>query len=84
MVKLLAPLASRWILVPPPDSPHPLSSEELLPLVERAHLASEPSEALALLSPSEPVLVTGSLYLTGAMRDTLGLAPRNLLTGEPW
>ena len=84
MVKLLKPLASRWILLPPPDSPHPLPAEELLPLVGGAQIASEPSEALAQLSPSEPVLVTGSLYLTGAMRDALGLAPRNLLTGESW
>ncbi|WP_414657701.1 bifunctional folylpolyglutamate synthase/dihydrofolate synthase [Deinococcus sp. VB343] len=77
VVAALAPLASEVILTRAELSPRAAHPEHLAPLfrqagVERITVTAGPAEALAALSPSEPLaLACGSLYLLGELRPLL-------------
>jgi dihydrofolate synthase/folylpolyglutamate synthase len=80
---ILAPIVSRWIFCPMPDSPY-ISREELLRLAaehgQTAEWIENPARAIAvgrqLAGKTVPILVTGSHYLVGA------IIPQRLIEGR--
>ncbi|QJA05942.1 bifunctional folylpolyglutamate synthase/dihydrofolate synthase [Thermosulfurimonas marina] len=76
MLKKLAPRARRIYLCEPPGPRHPVTLEEWRARLPQAlhsrTVFSGPQEALSqALSQREPVVITGSLYLVGALRRLL-------------